>query len=263
MMGSALVRKVGRATGFAALTLTAGASVAVGLRASSEERRLDVRDRVTGDWSRGLLRLFGIEVVTGGAPPGPLGASGERGRIVVSNHRSIIDIAILLSLFGGALVSRGDLEKWPIIGPSARAAGTIFVDRKDRASGARAIQAMVERLAANDTICLFPEGTTFVDDEVRPFKPGAFVAASRAKVPVVPIGLTYPQGSNSGFGEETFLEHLGRLAETRRTVAHVEIGSPMEIGESETVDAFRERCRSEVARLVATARARHQTGHGK
>ncbi len=262
MMGSGIVRKLGRAAGFAALTVTAGASVAVGLRASSEERRLDVRDRVTGDWSRGLLRLFGIEVVTGGAPPGPLGASGGRGRIVVSNHRSIIDIAILLSLFGGALVSRGDLEKWPIVGPSARAAGTIFVDRKDRASGARAIQAMVERLAANDTICLFPEGTTFVDDEVRPFKPGAFVAASRAKVPIVPIGLTYPLSSNAGFGEETFLEHLGRLAETRRTVAHVEIGSPMEIGETETVDAFRERCRSEVARLVATARTRHATSSG-
>ena len=257
MMGSAVVRKMGRAAGFAALTLAAGASVAVGLRTSSEERRLGVRDRVTGDWSRGLLRLFGVEVVVGGAPAGPLGASGERGRIVVANHRSIIDIAILLSLFGGALVSRGDLERWPIVGPAARAAGTIFVDRKDRASGARAIEAMVERLAMHDTICLFPEGTTFVDDEVRPFKPGAFVAASRAQVPVVPVGITYPLDSNAAFGGETFLEHLGRLAETRRTVAHVEMGSPMELGENEAVDAFRERCHSEVTRLVATARARH------
>ena len=260
-MVTEVVLKAGRAAGFAGLTLGAGVSVALGLRFSPEDRKFVVRDRVTGEWSRGLLRLFGVRVKLGGAPAGPLGVGRGRGRVVVANHRSIIDIAVLLSSFGGAVLSRGDLAKWPLIGPSARSAGTIFVDRSDRASGAKAISAMVDRLAANDTICLFPEGTTFVDDEVRPFKPGGFVAAARAKVPAVPVGITYPLDSNAGFGDETVLEHLGRLAETPRTIAHVEIGEPIEASADEPVDAFRERCHAEVARLVRVARVKH-TGNG-
>ena len=38
-----------------------------------------------------------------------------------------------------ALLSRGDLERWPIIGRAAKSAGTIFVDRASKKSGARAV----------------------------------------------------------------------------------------------------------------------------
>lgn len=254
MMETTLIRKARRAAGFAGLTLRAGAKVAWRLHFASSAERPALRDHVTAEWSNDLLSLFGIDVVTRGEV---VARERGRGRIVVANHRSIIDIAILLSTFGGALLSRGDLEKWPIVGPAARAAGTIFVDRGDRTSGRNAISAMVDRLAEHDTICLFPEGTTYVDDEVRPFKPGAFVAASRAGVPVVPVGLTYPLDSGAAFGGETFLEHLGHLAETAQTTVHVEIGAPLELGAHESVDDFKERCRGEVARLVKLARARH------
>ena len=258
MMESALVRKAGRAAGFLGLTVVSGIGVAVGLRVASEEKKWGVRDRVTAEWSKGLLKLFGVELVLGGAPPGVPGVGRGQGRVVVANHRSIIDIAILLATFGGAVLSRADLATWPVVGPSARAAGTIFVDRADKASGHKAILQMVKRLEENDTICLFPEGTTYADDEVRSFKPGGFVAAARANAPVVPVGITYPN-AGAGFGDETFVQHLGRLAETPHMVTHVEIGAPMTIAEGEAVDAFRERCRSEVARLVAIARARNHT----
>jgi len=114
---------------------------------------------------------------------------------------------------------------------------------------------MVDRLAAHDTVCLFPEGTTFEDDPIRPFKPGACVAAMRAKVPVIPVALVYPRDSGAAFGGETFMKHLARLAETPSTLLRVEIGAPMEPGEGESVQAFTERCRAEVERLFAVARA--------
>lgn len=256
-MASVLFRKVGRAAGFVGLTAVSGASVAVGLRVGKGDKKWATRDRITAAWSRGLLRIFGVELVLGGAAPGPTGVGRGRGRVVVANHRSIIDIAILLSTFGGAVLSRADLATWPIMGPAARAAGTIFVDRSDKTSGQGAIAQMVARLDENDTICLFPEGTTYSDDEVRPFKPGAFVAAARARVPVVPVGLAYPD-EGAGFGDETFVAHLGRLAATARMVVHAEIGAPLAIEDGEGVDSFRERCRGEVARLVAVARARHR-----
>ena len=249
------LRQVYRGAGFAGLTAAAGTLVFVSVaRASGEDAKVVARDRWSGAWSRGLLQLFRVETLVTG-DPGPLRAGG---RVVVANHRSIIDIAVLLSLFGGAMLARGDIEKWPIIGPAARSAGTIFVDRSSKRSGVKAVQAMVDRLAKHDTVCLFPEGTTFVDDPVRPFKPGATVAAVRAHVPVVPVALVYPRDSGAAYGGESFLQHLARLADTRATVVRVEVGEPMTPRDGEAVDAFNERCRVEVERLLSRGRAKER-----
>jgi len=247
-----MLRRVFRGAGFAALTAGAGAGVIVGVElATGDAAKAVARDRWSGAWSRALLRLFAVElIVTGDA------RAGGDARVVVSNHRSIIDIAVLLSLFGGAMVSRGDMEHWPIMGRAAKGAGTIFVDRGNKKSGAQAIQAMVERLGKRDTVCLFPEGTTFVDDEVRPFKPGAFVAATQAGVPVVPVAIVYPLDSGAAFGGESFLHHLARLADTKHTRVHVEIGAAMRPTEGEALPAFTERVRGEVARLMSIGRAK-------
>ena len=69
----------------------------------------DVRDRWVRTWTKGLLRLYAIRLkVDGTIPP-----RGSGGRLIVSNHRSAIDIGILLSVFGGRMVSRHDLAGWP------------------------------------------------------------------------------------------------------------------------------------------------------
>lgn len=248
------LREVVRGAGFAGLTFGAGTLVFLSVaRAHGHPAKRVARDRWSGTWARALLTLFGVELAVTGDPTveGP-----DVGRVVVANHRSIIDIAVLLSLFGGAVVSRGDIEHWPIIGPAARAAGTIFVDRASKRSGAQAIQAMVDRLELHDTVCVFPEGTTFVDDPVRPFKPGACVAAGRAHVPVVPVAIVYPLGSGAAFGGESFARHLARLAETKRTRVYVEIGAPMRPTPDEPLELFTERCRCEVDRLLQVGRAR-------
>jgi 1-acyl-sn-glycerol-3-phosphate acyltransferase len=250
------LRQAARAAGFGALSLGAGIGVFLQFALSKDaERRWKARDDWTGAWSRALLRLFDVRVETRGEAGVP-GVGRGQGRIVVANHRSIIDIAVLLADFGGAMISRSDIERWPIIGPAARSAGTIFVDRSSKQSGAQAIAAMVERLQGNDTICIFPEGTTFEDDEVRPFRAGAFVAALRAGALVIPVGLAYPLGSGAAYGGETFLAHLARLSSSRGTAVYAEIGGEMRPLPGEEVEAFAARCREEVQRLVRQARSR-------
>ncbi len=250
----AIIRQLLRGAGFGALTAGAGTAIWADVtRTSGEAAKRVVRNRWSGAWAKGLLTLFGIELFVTGNPGA--GNPQEGGRVVIANHRSIIDIAVLLQLFGGAMVSRADLETWPIIGPAARAAGTIFVDRASRKSGAHAINKMIEHLERGDTICLFPEGTTYVDDEVRPFKPGACVAATRAGVPVVPVALVYPLDSGAAFGGESFGRHLARLAATPHTRVGVHIGAAMHARPGERVEDFSERCRQEVARLLAVGRS--------
>ena len=259
MKTPAVVRRAYRATGFVASTAACGTAALVGPSlAKGIEAKGDSRDKVTRAWSSSLLRLFDCELVVNGNPGEP-GIGRGRGRLVVADHRSIIDIAVMLSLFGGAVLSRGDLEHWPLLGRAAKNAGTIFVDRSSKKSGAKAIRAMCDRLDLHDTICLFPEGTTYEDDAVRPFKAGAFVAAKRAKVPVVPVGIIYPIGSGAAFGGETFMQHLSRLAGSTSTRVGVEIGEPMEAAEKEDTNGFAERCRVEVERLIAKGRARERS----
>ena len=58
---------------------------------------------------------------------------------------------------------------------------------------------------AGQTVIVFPEGTTFAGDEVRPFHAGAFVAALRTGAEIVPVGLAYQRGSGAAFVDESFL----------------------------------------------------------
>lgn len=145
-------------------------------------------------------------------------------RLIVSNHRSPFDIGVLLSIFGGHAVSRADLASWPVIGYAARRAGTIFVDRESAGSGASAIRAIRKRLQEGASILVFPEGGTFEGDELRPFRAGAFSALRGLAVDIVPVGLAYDHGSE--FVDESFVEHVLRVARRPQTRCVVHIGAP-------------------------------------
>ncbi|MEO7110113.1 MAG: lysophospholipid acyltransferase family protein [Polyangiaceae bacterium] len=217
------VRQSARLAGFVAIT---GAMLPTFLAAESlarEEDRDRVRDDWTRRWSRALLKLFSIDREIEG-----VSHVATRGRLVVANHRSTIDIGLMLDIFGGRMVSRADLAGWPVIGIAARKSGTIFVDRSSKASGASVIRAMSQSLSRGDTVCVFPEGTTFADDEVRSFHPGGFIAAIRAHAEIVPVGIVYDRGSDAAFVDEPFMAHLARLAGAKRSRVRVVIGNPID-----------------------------------
>lgn len=193
-----------------------------------------------------LLRILGVRRFLRGEAP-----RAQRARLVVSNHRAALDVGVLMSIFGGSFLSRADLADWPVLGRLSRHGGTIFVDRDDRSSGAKAIRAIRRRLQSDGTVCVFPEGTTHAGDQVRAFSPGTLVAMSRLEVEVVPVGLAYDPGVE--FVQPTFTGHLANLAARPRThVAAV-------VGEARVVTAKpRELAQSlqrEVQALVHDARA--------
>ncbi len=174
-------------------------------------------------WAAGVLRVTGVEVHVV-APPPPLDAS--RPRLVVSNHRTALDIPTLLSIFGGAVVSRADLATWPIIGAAATQAGCIFVDHESSTSGREAIRTMRQRFEAKQTVCIFPEGTTYGGDEVRAFQAGAFAACAGYDVEVIPVGLAW-EPKEIEFVEHDFGKHVQRIGVTAGIRVGVAIGSPV------------------------------------
>jgi 1-acyl-sn-glycerol-3-phosphate acyltransferase len=240
-----------RIAGFGGLTGAMLPAFVAHQRMSAPEDRDAVRERWVEAWSSSLLTLFGVRVaVHGDVPP------RRRGQLVVANHRSTADILILLRTFGGHIVSRADLARWPLVGPAAQAVGTLFVDRGNATSGATAVRLIRTRLALGATVIVFPEGTTFPDDEVRPFQAGSFVAALKSGADVVPAGLAYASGSGAAFVNETFPEHLARMAGAPPSRAVLTIGEPLRFDDGARAGEVRDLAFGEVQRLVRDARKR-------
>jgi 1-acyl-sn-glycerol-3-phosphate acyltransferase len=244
-------RRVARIAGFGALTSAMLPGLLAHQRLARPAERQRVRDRWVQAWSSALLGAFGVRVTTlGTLPPGR-----DRGHLVVANHRSTADILVLLREFGGQMVSRADLAGWPLVGAAARAVGTVFVDRSDAFSGANAVRAIRSRLSAGGTVIVFPEGTTFPDDEVRPFHAGAFLGALRSGADVLPVGIAYGKGSGAAFVNESFPAHLARMAAANPSRVVLRVGEPIQVPERARAVALSDVAHAEVQRLVHEARA--------
>lgn len=246
-----------RASAFAGGTAAMYAAWEARLALVPATERDAVRRRWVARYGRGMLTLYGVTVHTEGLQaehglvPGT-DATG-RGRLFVLDHRSGFDIGLVLAHLDARLLSRGDVADWPVFGRAARSVGTLFVDRTSARSGASVLRAMVKALQAGVGVAVFPEGTTFGGDEVRPFKPGAFLAAARAEAEIVPVGIAYG-GEGAAFGEESFLSHLARVSAIPRTRVALVQGAPLRPPHGEPAQ-LAATARDVVQQLVRRARA--------
>lgn len=249
-MKNARIALRGSAIAGVTVTLTSGMIVEERARGYTPARR----DRWVTRWARGLLRALAVEVVTAPGSWAPrAGDAPEGGRLVVANHRSIVDILVLLERFGGSILAKDEMRGWPLIGPLATRAGTLYVDRANPTAGAAAIRVVSDALSAGRTVGVFPEGTTFPGDEVRPFMPGAFVAITRTRGEVVPVGIAYEDPAAEYF-QEPFGAHATRILTARRTRVGVAVGEPIPVGEK-NIRAVTAAAQGEVQSLVRRARA--------
>lgn len=220
----------------------------------AEEQLRDVgperRDIYVRTWARGMLRALNVELSIEGHRALPT----ETPQLVVANHRSTLDIFVMLSLFGGHLLARGDMESWPAVGYLAKKAGTLFVDRSDAGSGAAAVRRITDHLRRGRIIGVFPEGTTFNDDEVRPFHAGAFMAIARVRGEVTPVGIAYDDPA-AHYVDEPIGDHFKRLLDAPRTRAALVMGDPIVTAGVPIHDA-KARAHAAVQRLVHEARRR-------
>jgi len=210
-----------------------------------EFKRSALRGRHVRRFMRRCLDIFDVKVSIEGSAPARDGA-----RLIVSNHRSGFDIPLLGSLFEGSFLSRADVSTWPLIGPAAKHVGTLFVDRADQNSRASAVKAMRRVLEAEESVLVFPEGTTYPGDDVRPFHPGAFVAAKGLSVKVLAVGVAYEESAQ--YIEKSFVAHLAKVAALPSVRCALVIGETRLIG---PVHEEPERTRQEVIALVKRARA--------
>lgn len=192
---------------------------------------IDLINKWVPRWAGCFLWLFGIQLMKSGPffSEGKLyPGRGERGsgRIFVANHRSSIDVPVMMHLCAGHAISRHDLANWPLFGSLGKEIGTLYVDRSSRRSGAEVLGQVDDSLKRGEGVIMFPEGTSHLGDEVHPFRPGAFKAAERAEAEIVPVGIAY-EDDNAHYYHEKFTTHLLRIGTRRRLQVAVVAGEPL------------------------------------
>ncbi len=112
--------------------------------------------------------------------------------VVVANHASYVDGPLLRGYLPArfSFVIKGEMQKIPVVHFLLRRSGSRFVDRFTAAGSARDARQIVKAAQDGQSLAFFPEGTFLEEPGVGRFRPGAFVAATRGEMPVVPIAIS-------------------------------------------------------------------------
>ncbi|HEX4375867.1 MAG TPA: lysophospholipid acyltransferase family protein [Steroidobacteraceae bacterium] len=111
--------------------------------------------------------------------------------ILVANHCSYIDGVVLTAALppSFSFVIKREMAGFPLAGALLRLIGSEFVERIDRKAVARDTRRLLRSAASGQAMAFFPEGTFGEEVGLLRFHIGAFAAAARARLPVVPVAI--------------------------------------------------------------------------
>lgn len=193
-----------------------------------ENSRRKLREFIFRHWAKGFVWLGGAKIkVTGNRPQPPF--------LLVSNHLSYFDIAVLRSLVTGVFVAKADIAGWFAAGTMIRNMGMIYINREQKRdiprTGAEIIQALEER---NEGVIIFAEGTTSNGKQVLPFKSSVLEFAAARDLPVYYAAISYQTKQNDlpaseavcWWREESdFATHLFQFFKLREIACTIHFGS--------------------------------------
>ena len=138
-------------------------------------------------WSRSFFRLMFLPVTVEGAEHIKPGQS----YVFVSNHQSMFDVWLIYGWLPVIFkwLMKAELRKVPFVGTGCKAAGHIFVDRRNAKAAVESLHEVEKQLVGGVSTVIFPEGTRTLDGEVGRFKRGAFQIALDLGLPVIPLSL--------------------------------------------------------------------------
>lgn len=158
---------------------------------------------------------------------GPIPTHG----LVVANHLSYLDIAVLSAAMPCFFVAKAEIRRWPYFGKAARVGGTLFLDRSSLKSAEKVAGAIGERLKMPIPVLVFPEGTS-TDGTMRRFHARLFEPAIRAGAPVTAAAIRYvtsdgtPERELCWYGDDSFGPHLLKTLKRPGFRAELRFGEP-------------------------------------
>ena len=112
--------------------------------------------------------------------------------VVVANHASYIDGVLLKGYLPArfGFVIKGEMRDIPVAHFLLRRSGSKFVERRNMSGSSRDARQLVKAAKDGESLGFFPEGTFILQPGVGRFRLGAFVAAIKGEMPVVPVAIS-------------------------------------------------------------------------
>ena len=176
--------------------------------------------------------------------------------VVVANHASYLDGVVMKAALPPrfSFVIKREAASMPVAGFLLKRIGSEFVDRHNEGGRRRDAMRVLRRAEQGHALVFFPEGTFDSTPGLKRFHAGAFVAAARGAMPIVP---TVIHGARRALPNRALIVRRGRV--------RVEILEPVVPSGDETMSvqqSRRESRRRILARLDEPDLAPEQTRGG-
>ncbi len=218
-------------------------------------------------WARACLRILGlkIDVRSEHAGPPPAAPHSTR-RLLVSNHQSYLDVAIIASVFPALFVAKSEVARWPLFGWLARLGGTIFVNREDPRSGVKCAYRVSRALRDGASVHVFPEATTGDGSTILPFNGLFFASAIRSQAPTLPLTIKFQRVNGRPmdrealdtvcwYGESDFARHFWNLLSIESAEVSLTINEPVKPARAMRANALARTARDRIFKSFADAGA--------
>ena len=145
------------------------------------------REKMTQLAARMIFVLAGVKVTVRGREHLPGDSC-----VVVANHASYIDGPLLKGYLPSrfSFVIKGEMRDIPVVHFLLRRSGSRFVERNNIQGSARDARHLVRAAKGGESLVFFAEGTFRSQPGVARFRAGAFVAAIKGNLPVVPVAIS-------------------------------------------------------------------------
>lgn len=205
---------------FARAPLVLGVLVAVLLEPFIRRQGPTRAPETVARWTKRLLRVANVElVIEGTVPRGP--------GLFISNHRSYIDILVILAHLPVTFLCKKEVRAWPIVGTVAEKMGVVFVDRSNAASRLASLALVTSSVVSGQRVVAFPEGTTSRAPGMRTMFPGLFREAERQRFDLFPMVIEYADSDDAWVDDDTLLRHLINWLSKPVTRVRVSFGPPV------------------------------------
>ncbi len=147
----------------------------------------ELQHKIARLWARMILGTLGSKVSLEGFDHIDTGKAS----VYVVNHLSALDIPVLYAClpFHFRILAKKELFRYPFLGWHLKRSGQIPVVLENPREAIRSLNLAVAAIKNNMPVVIFPEGGRSPDGQLKRFMGGAFYAAIKAQVDIVPIVL--------------------------------------------------------------------------
>lgn len=160
---------------------------AISLTCSLFDRSGRIQHRIARLWAKAILGTMGAKIQIEGLER----IDTNKAHVYVVNHLSALDIPVLYANlpFQFRILAKKELFRYPFMGWHLSRSGQIPVVLENARASMRSLNQAVAAIKNNMPLVIFPEGARSPSGQLQPFLGGAFYAAIKAQVDIVPIAL--------------------------------------------------------------------------